>query len=109
MIPASLALMCGCRLCSKTAVSKTAEQRANRCVCAKERIVNMDVNTLIQVVGSLGFPIAACVILFYYLNEERKSHKEEMDSVTKSLNNNTQIMLQLKEMVETILRIYKDE
>lgn len=69
----------------------------------------MDVNTLTQVVGSLGFPIAACCILFYYLNEERKSHKEEMASVTKSLNDNTQIMIQLKEMIQTILRMHSND
>ena len=63
----------------------------------------MDVNTLLQAVGSLGFPIAACCILFYYLNQERESHKQEMDSVTKALNDNTTVMVQLKEMIQTIL------
>ena len=67
----------------------------------------MDVNTLLQAVGSLGFPIAACCILFYYLNQERESHKQEMDSVTKALNDNTTVMVQLKEMIQTILGLKK--
>lgn len=69
----------------------------------------MDVNTLVQVVGSLGFPIAACCILFYYLNQERESHKAEMDSVTKALNDNTTVMVQLKEMIQTILGMNRNE
>ena len=69
----------------------------------------MDVNTLVQVVGSLGFPIAACCILFYYLNQERESHKEEMNSVTRALNDNTSVMIQLKEMIQTILGVKSNE
>ena len=69
----------------------------------------MDINILLQAVGSLGFPIAACCILFYYLNQERESHKEEMQSVTRALNDNTSVMIQLKEMIQTILGINKNE
>ena len=65
----------------------------------------MDVNTLMQVIGALGFPIAACCAMFYYLNQERESHKEEMASVTKALNDNTTIMVQLKEMIQTIIGV----
>lgn len=59
----------------------------------------MDVNQIMQAVGSLGFPIVACCALFYYLNIERESHKEEMKSVTDALNRNTDALLELKTII----------
>jgi 16S rRNA (uracil1498-N3)-methyltransferase len=38
----------------------------------------MDVNQVMQAIGTLGFPIVACCALFYYLNKEQESHKSEM-------------------------------
>lgn len=49
----------------------------------------MDANTIIQVVGSLGFPIVMCGALFWRQLESDKQHKEEMDKVSEALNNNT--------------------
>lgn len=69
----------------------------------------MDVNMLMQAVGTLGFPIVACAVLFYYLNQERESHKNEMDSITKALRDNTEVMVQLKEMIKTILGFKDNE
>lgn len=59
----------------------------------------MDLEIVLQAVSTIGFPIAACVGLFWYLNEERKSHKEEMEAVTKALNDNTLVMNELKTML----------
>ena len=36
----------------------------------------MDVNQILQAVGSLGFPIVACGALFYYLQKEQESHRQ---------------------------------
>lgn len=60
----------------------------------------MDVNTITQLVGSLGFPILACVALFYDNMQTRKDHKEEMIQVTKALQNNTEVLSQLKEVIK---------
>ena len=49
----------------------------------------MDVNTLIQLVTSLGFPIVCCGALFWKMVKTDEQHKEEMDKVTEALNNNT--------------------
>lgn len=46
-----------------------------------------------QAVSTLGFPIVMCGAMFWYMVKEKDSHKEEMNSVTEALNNNT-IMLQ---------------
>ncbi len=62
----------------------------------------MDTQALIQAVSTLGFPIVMCAALLYYLNLERESHKEEMNSMKDALDRNTVIMTELKEMLKVI-------
>lgn len=62
----------------------------------------MDVTQMMQAIGSLGFPIAACCALFYYLNKEQESHKAEMTSVTEALNRNTDALLELKTIINML-------
>lgn len=49
----------------------------------------MDFSAVSQLISSVGFPIAACVALFWQMNRESTHHKEEMDSLKESLNQNT--------------------
>lgn len=46
-------------------------------------------STISQLISSVGFPIAACVALFWQMNRESTQHKEEMDALKESLNQNT--------------------
>lgn len=49
----------------------------------------MDFSAVSQLISSVGFPIAACVALFWQMNKESTQHKEEMDALKESLNDNT--------------------
>lgn len=49
----------------------------------------MDVGTVTQLVGSLGFPIVCCGALFWYLVKEKDAHKAEMEELRKSVEANT--------------------
>lgn len=55
----------------------------------------MDVNAVTTVISTLGFPIVMCGAMFWYMMKEKDSHKEEMNSVTEALNNNTLILQKL--------------
>lgn len=55
----------------------------------------MDVTVFTQIIGSLGFPIACCIALFWYINKIEKAHKEEMDKMSEAINNNTKVMNEL--------------
>lgn len=50
----------------------------------------MDVTTITQLIGSLGFPIVCCVALFWYMMKEKDAHKAEMAELRKSVEANTQ-------------------
>ena len=49
----------------------------------------MDFSAVSQLISSVGFPVAACVALFWQMNRESTQHKEEMDALKESLNQNT--------------------
>ena len=46
----------------------------------------MDFNEIIQAIGSLGFPIAMCVALFWYMIQQNQAHKEEMNALKDAVN-----------------------
>lgn len=60
----------------------------------------MDAATITQIIGTLGFPIAACIALFYQMQKQEEQHKAEMDKLTESLNNNTVALTQLAAKLE---------
>ena len=64
----------------------------------------MDYQALTTFISSIGFPIAACVAMFYYLKEESKTHKEEVDSLRDALENNTKVVAELKQMLVDLRR-----
>jgi len=60
----------------------------------------MDVSGIIQVVGSLGFPIAACIAVFWYLMKESENHKTEVSKLSDALQNNTIALTKLCDELE---------
>lgn len=66
----------------------------------------MDANTLITLIGSLGFPIVACIGMAWFfskandnyrndIKESNQLHKQEMDTMTEAINNNTLVLNRL--------------
>lgn len=49
----------------------------------------MDVTTITQLIGSLGFPIVCSGALFWYMMKEKEDHKAEMEELRKSVEANT--------------------
>ena len=60
----------------------------------------MDMSAITTLIGSLGFPIAACIGCWWMLNKERDDHKSEMDKVSEAINNNTIALLKLTERID---------
>ena len=57
----------------------------------------MDANAIIQAIGSVGFPIVACIYMAYIHNESEIRHSQERKEMTEAVNRNT-----------TVLEIIKD-
>ena len=57
----------------------------------------MDTNAIVQIISNLGFPIAMCGALFWYINKQTELHKEEMHELKQSIDNNTLVITKLYE------------
>lgn len=66
----------------------------------------MDLNTVVTLIQGVGFPIAMCLIMGWYvkyitdrnreeLANERDTHKQEMNEITTAINNNTLVLEKL--------------
>lgn len=60
----------------------------------------MDSN-IINLIGSVGFPIIMCLLMYKQLNDSNVLHKEEMSKMTEALNNNTLVLQQLSDKMES--------
>lgn len=55
----------------------------------------MDVSAIVQAISTVGFPIVMCLLFMYYIKYINDQHKDEIDKLSQSLNNNTLVMQKL--------------
>lgn len=60
----------------------------------------MDANTIMTLIGSLGFPIVACLLLGLYIWKKDGQHKEELNKFADALNNNTLVIQKLVDKLD---------
>lgn len=60
----------------------------------------MDINTMAQLVSTIGYPIVTAFILMYYVKYQADSHAKEMNSIKEALENNTLAVTKLCTMME---------
>ena len=63
----------------------------------------MDIQVIGQLVASLGFPIVACGALFWMMNKQEERHGEEIGSLRKTIEDNTNVLSSLKELIQIIV------
>lgn len=57
----------------------------------------MNVDTIIQIISNVGFPIACTTALYVQLAKEQESHKEEMNALRDVIQSNTVALVELRE------------
>ena len=55
----------------------------------------MDVSAIIQAISTVGFPIVMCLLFMYYIKYINDQHKDEIDKLSQTVNNNTLVMQKL--------------
>lgn len=63
----------------------------------------MDIQFIEQLVASLGFPIVACGAMFWMVNKQEERHKEEMDGMRKTIEDNTNVLTSLKDLIQIMI------
>ena len=57
----------------------------------------MDVNTIMTMIGSVGFPIAMCVALLWFINKTLKEYNIALGEFKDALHKNTSVLETLRE------------
>lgn len=63
----------------------------------------MDIQVIGQLIASLGFPIVACGAMFWMVNKQEERHGEEIGSLRKTIEDNTNVLASLKELIQIIV------
>lgn len=57
-------------------------------------------DAFVQIISTVGFPIAVCLLCFWYIREIQTEHKEETAKLADAINNNTLVMTKLVDKLE---------
>lgn len=55
---------------------------------------------LISLIGSVGFPIVMCLLMYKQMNEQNVKHEEETKELAKAIENNTKALEILQERID---------
>lgn len=55
----------------------------------------MDVNTILTIISTVGFPISVCLILFFYIYKKQEKTDDTIAKLTEAINNNTSVIQSL--------------
>lgn len=63
----------------------------------------MDAQVIGQLIASLGFPIVAAAAMFWMVNKNEERHKDEIDSMRKTIDENTSVLASIKELIQILI------
>lgn len=67
----------------------------------------VDISAIESMIGTLGFPIACVIAMFYQNNKLSEQHREESQKWTDAINNNTRVMERLVDRMDG--KVSKDD
>ena len=60
----------------------------------------MEISEFINMVSTVGFPIAMCLMLSWYVKTSNDSYREDIRSLQQSIDNNTAVMNKIIDKLE---------
>ena len=67
------------------------------------------ITVISELVQSIGFPIAMCILLFMQMNKQSERHTEETKVLAESLNNNTTALSEFRVTMQEMLATKEKE
>ena len=59
---------------------------------------------IVQIISTVGFPIAMCLLLFWNMKQEQETHKTEVLELKDVISRNNEILASLKQLIEDKLK-----
>ena len=60
----------------------------------------MDANSIVTLIGSLGFPIVACIGMAYFCNRIITDNRNDYKEICQAINNNTIVIQKLIDKID---------
>lgn len=72
----------------------------------KNKVKNyyMDANGIISLISNVGFPVAVCVALFFYMEKQNERHQNETDKLNETVQSNTKVLTELCTLIKTLIK-----
>lgn len=64
----------------------------------------MDITDITQLVSNVGFPVAVCIALFFYMEKQNERHQAETDKLNETLQGNTKVLTELCTLIKTFVK-----
>ena len=64
----------------------------------------MDIDSIAQLVSNVGFPVAVCIALFFYMEKQNERHQEETDKLNETVQSNTKVLTELCTLIKTLIK-----
>ena len=64
----------------------------------------MDANGIISLISNVGFPVAVCIALFYYMEKQNERHESETDKLNETVQSNTKVLTELCTLIKTLIK-----
>lgn len=75
----------------------------NSYICIELKYLIMDIQTVVDLISNLGFPVAMCGALFYYMIKQNEKHENEVEKLSETLNANTKVLTELTTLIKTLI------
>lgn len=64
----------------------------------------MDIDSVTQLVSNVGFPVAICIALFFYMEKQNERHQQETDKLNETVQSNTKVLTELCTLIKTLIK-----
>lgn len=64
----------------------------------------MDMDSVTQLVSNVGFPVAVCITLFFYMEKQNERHQQETDKLNETVQSNTKVLTELCTLIKTLIK-----
>ena len=64
----------------------------------------MDIDSVTQLVSNVGFPVAVCIALFFYMEKQNERHQQETDKLNETVQINTKVLTELCTLIKTLIK-----
>ncbi len=61
-------------------------------------------NVITTLISNVGFPIAVCIALFYYMEKQNERHQQEVNKLNETVQSNTKVLSELCTLIKTLIK-----